>query len=384
MSLKMKLKNMFEENRGLAGEISKKIGLSNATSLSKFVNLPEREMDSFNNLLSLVKELFNNEKQIMSEYILTLDPNKKTARYCLEYTQINKMYDIHTVLIEKMKNCKNTESKEWAAIYDIDYKYSFKVTNASDTVTDIIICNPEKLEMKAYAALLKAYCYYEMKCLSLMDESVRLCRILIPQIKDEYVRNSYISRLSLLASVSNFNSGNIEASRSYGEFGLTSNNVSINRWIYLSLGNSYLFESYEKSMEYLKKSLEVSVENGFKDSEEEAKKSINFLNILSNKQPAYEIKDNISRVHQEAFWASKNGMMEVAEMKLTSMDKSKMNKMQLAFHNYYLGKVLNSKTNILTSIRLFKQCGSLFYLQLPVIELQKMGECPEMIETLIA
>lgn len=383
--LKLKIKNMFDENRGLAGELAKKIGLSNATPLYKFVNDPDREMDNFNCLLTLVRELFDDEKKIMGEYILTLDPNKSFARTALEYTQINKIYDVHAVLIEKLKNCKNNESREWAYIYDADYKYTFKVVNASDTVTQVIVGNPKKLEMQAYASLLKAYCYYEMKCCALLDETVKLCRILVPQIKDSFVRASYMERLALLASVSNFNQGNIEASRSYAEFGLDSeSHTSVKRWIYLALGNSYLFESYEKSMDYLKKSLEVSKLNGLEDSEEEAKKSINFLNILSNKQPEFEIKDDISRTHQEAFWACKQGLMEIAEMKLNSMDKTKLNPMQLAFHNYYLGVVLNSKTHILTSIRLFKKCGSMFYLQLPVIELQKMGECPEMIETLIA
>jgi tetratricopeptide (TPR) repeat protein len=383
--LKLKIKNMFDENRGLAGEIAKKIGLSNATPLYKFVNDPDREMDNFNCLLTLVREMFDDEKKIMTEYIKTIDPNKSIARICLEYTQLNKMYDLHRELLEKMKSCKNAESREWACIYDIDYKFTIKQTTASETITSVTVCNPKKTEMKTYATLLKAYCYYEMDCKPLLEESVRICRLLIPKIKNEYVRNCYISRLALLASVSYFNDGNAQAARTYAKFGLEIDcPPSIKRWIYLSMGNSYMLEDYDLSMQYLHKSLEISLENKFEDSEQEAKKSINFLNILSNNKPQYEIKDCVARNHQKAFWEHKQGLNELSETTLKLMDQDMMNDTQMAFHTYYLGLALNSRSHMLISIRQFKKCRSTFFIQLPANELKRMGECEEVVKTLIA
>ncbi|TCI99579.1 hypothetical protein E0Y62_27295, partial [Cytobacillus praedii] len=121
--LYQKILNKLDEQRGLSEELALISGYKNGQALRKALR-EQREFGSFNGLVKLVQELFpNEENQLLSEYALTLDPNKQTARCMLEYAEIYKLTVLRRELVTKMKDCSNIVSKQWAEIHEIDINY---------------------------------------------------------------------------------------------------------------------------------------------------------------------------------------------------------------------------------------------------------------------
>lgn len=77
MNLKQKIKNECEKDNQLAAKLSKIAGYEKVNGFYKFINTPEKEMDNLGGLINIVKSLFpDNEEQLLSDYFLSLDPNK--------------------------------------------------------------------------------------------------------------------------------------------------------------------------------------------------------------------------------------------------------------------------------------------------------------------
>jgi hypothetical protein len=377
MSLKLKIKNLFEENRGLAIEVAKKAGFKNATPLYKFLSEPDREMDNFNCLLKIVRELFDNEIEIMSEYIKTLDPNKKTARYALEYTNIYKMDDLHSELIEKLSKCKNTESKEWAKVYSIDKEVvDGNITNleAIDMINDLTL---KSIEMQSYGQIVKFYNYYDLKLIDTMTKLKSTIRVKIEKVKDDFIKDSYLCRLALIMADVSLHNGCLTKIRRLGEKVLSKNisQGSIMTMIYVQVGNSYIFESFEKANLYLQEARKISEKNNYQNGIKQSTRSLNFLYNYHCKNPEYlnYNSDEISDIHEIAFsYIRKNDPRGLGI--LEALDLSLLSKSELGFHFFMKGLATGNKDNFYESLEHFNEIGEKFFKQASLIELEKLGE----------
>jgi hypothetical protein len=143
---------------------------------------------------------------------------------------------------------------------------------------------------------------------------------------------------------------------------------------YLTLGNSYIFESFEKASEYMMKSLEIATKYNYENRIVQAQRSLNFVQNYWRKIPMYlnEESDKISDRHELAFFYIRNNNSKGLEI-LESINVDDLTDLQKGFYYFYKGLALESKEMYFKSLKSFNACGEEFYKNLPIIELKKSG-----------
>jgi hypothetical protein len=150
--------------RGYSEELAKVANFSNGSNLKKVLRDEKKEFDNFAGLVSLVNHIWGEDSlALMVGYSKQVDPNKKTARNLLEYLSQNRKFDDLIELLDKMDNCKNRESQEYAKLYRMLYKYEkASKEEMSMLLAEIGEINVSVTELKVFKKMLKNYCYSQM------------------------------------------------------------------------------------------------------------------------------------------------------------------------------------------------------------------------------
>jgi hypothetical protein len=378
--LKQMIKNELEKDKTLATKLAKIAGYKNPTPLYKFLNESDREVQNFNSLVKIVRELFQDrEFEIMNEYCRTLDPNKKAARIALEYATINNLEELKKYLIEKLTGAKNIESKDFAFIYDIYTRLSNGEIPSSEGIQLINRKGFTSYEAQLFSKIVLMYQYYFK--LELFDNVLELVNLIKPEldeINDQYLEEQYKIRINLMLTAVYLHKGMLQESRDHAYSILKCNNIPNYTEVtaYLNLGNSFIMENYDKSLEYLKKGLDLAIKYNLENSITQLKGSLNFLMNYWGKEPSYLTIDSqeISDIHEIAFMHIRKGNKDEALNLLNKINQDDMSDWQKGFHYFYRGLIDNNKENYYKSITYFKLTGDQFYRQLPLIELKKLRE----------
>ncbi|MGG3623844.1 AimR family lysis-lysogeny pheromone receptor [Bacillus gobiensis] len=384
MNLKQMIKNELEKDNTLATKLANMAGFKNSSPLYKFVNEEDREMESFQGLLSIIRHLSpDNEFEVMESYLLTVDPNKKTARYALEYASINGLRELRDRLLNLYEaNCNNKESIEWLKLYN--YESKVIAEPSIRLMQEVCSLKTKHPETSAFKIVLGAYNAYGAQDFKLLKELSDYATPLIENIKDDYIRDCFTSRLNLLLCASNVYRGNLEEARKTGKTGLLaswSNRVS--SLICLNLGNAYIFESFDKANDYLQKALSYS-DNAH--SIAETKRSLSFLHSFWGKDNPYVNTESnrIDDVLDVAFYCISKGQHQLAKIvfQIEKLDKSMMDDHQVAYYLYLQYRLNKNLDDLFDSIKAFRKVGDLLYLKLTLIELAKLGVDPNILDVM--
>jgi tetratricopeptide (TPR) repeat protein len=334
-------------------------------------------MESFCSLLTMVQELFpNREFEIMNEYIRSLDPNKKTARICLEYTQVNKqLKETHDYLLEALSNCSNKESNEMAKVYQIDNDVANGKIKPLEGITIFQSIKLKYPEAIAFATIGRYYIYHDLSLIDSMSLLEPIIEINIANVEGAFLKNSYEMRLNAITSAVNLHKNNINHVRSRTDKIEECMNEYYKASKYITLGNSYTFESYDKAMEYFNKSLDIAVKNDYINRIIQAKRSINFIQNYWGHFPQYldENSSETSDLHElSAYYVNIRDEKKALEI-LNKINIDEMTDLSKGFHFYYRGIATKSKEMFFKSLKHFNISGEQFYKNLPIIELKKMG-----------
>lgn len=376
LTLKQRTLNVCEDQRGIAEELAKIAGYSTGTALMKILRDEKKEFAKFYGLVKIVRHLFpEDEKQLMSEYALTLDPNKQTARYMLEYLNINKMEEAHLSLLQLMKECGNKESQEWAEVYELAHISIFKSYDSHDLVNRLYALKLKKIETEIMKDILLVYEYYANGSFELMSNIAHTVLNKADEVKDEFIKRAFCSRICVILTVSELHKGKIEESRIFAKKGLLFCDVSsLRSLLYLYLGNSYSFESYKKSRNYLVRGLELADKENYQY--QEIIKSLNFAANFWGEEPQHlNLSSNkIEDKHEIIHYYAKKGNKSEAKKVLASIEYSNdISDYQKAFTEYFKYSIEGNEEYLYNAIRHFKASGDRFYLNLPLIALKKHG-----------
>lgn len=383
-TLKQKIRIAKDKNDELKAHILKISGYSSTSALNRVLNVEEKEFDYFNNLIKMVQELFpNEEKELLDGYFRTIDPKKKTARYALEYASINRLDELLKYLIDKMEYCGNKQSEEWARIYKFDIEAGNKKIESFDAIAKISQMKFKDEEPRVFSRLIQMYEYYNLRMLPQLNDLVRLVEYDIDNINEEFIRESYFSRLGLAMAGINLHQNDIQKCRKFADMALsnTSKNTIV-ALVSLQKGNSFIFESFEKAMESFKIALKNSEGYGLKENE--VKKSVNFLQNYWGVTPSFlpEVIESIGDVHTLAFYNIRINNISEALRLLDTINQDDMSNSQRGFHNFYRGLATGEKSYFIKSVTSFKLAEDKFYRQLPLIELHKLGLDEDIIQAL--
>ncbi|WP_025911970.1 AimR family lysis-lysogeny pheromone receptor [Priestia flexa] len=384
ISLKADMKKLVESERGYLTKVAKSCGVGH-TVISKFYNNEDREIDAFQNLVKVVKEMFpDNFDRYIEEYCLALSPNGKTLKSALEYASIHKKKDLEKELIEKLKQHKKADVKELATIYEINANlHSETYDNNLKKIYNLDNILPES---KVLSKIVQSYVYYyEGEYSKAINTLVGVDSLLEELEIDEYVKRLYESRLASLHVGLNLREGDINKVIEYGEEILKRDIDSpLNTWIMLNMGNAYIVSNYESSMKYLNKAKESSIAEKDNNKLTEVERSIVFVKCYWGKdvQPESITGNEVSDLHNKAFaYINKNDKQAAKEV-LDLIDVDTLNHDSKSFNYFYRGLLTGNKEDFYNSISSFMAVGDKHYRVLSINELRKLGENEVLLMTL--
>jgi tetratricopeptide (TPR) repeat protein len=295
-TVKEMILNVIESNpRGYSNELAEIIGYSTGSNLKKVLLNKEKEFDKFESLIKLVNHIWGKDAvKIMVQYSNEIDLNKKTARNLLEYFISNAQYDAFNNLVDRMEDCTNKESKEYAKIYRMQYKYRYAMTHDEliKLIEEIVEIHVTFPELKVYKKMLVNYCCFLLqdydKCkflLSEFEEEIEL-------IDNDYIKEMYLIRINEVKCYTYLKAFNDpETSRQCADWIINSNAADgFKAYAYYLKGHSYMFTSYEKAMEYYDKAMELY--EGRQRDIDELNEEIEFVKVYWDKETNYNYAKN--------------------------------------------------------------------------------------------
>lgn len=375
-TLKQMLKNEMDKDETFATKISKVAGYSKPSGFYRFLNDDEKEFKDFNKLINIVTTAFpERESEIMDSYIRTLKPNNKLARQSLEYTSLNKLESCFEYLIDELSKCSNAESKEWASVYKIDHDVIKGKTTQLEAVDKINDLSLKTNEMKAFSRMVKFYCYHDLRMADSINEKSILLENELSNIEDGFIKNNYDARYILLVSAIYLHTNKIETLREKANDLINKlENGNLLAGIYTTIGNSYMIESYDTSLDFLNKAKEIGEKRNNDYRVNECNKSINLLNSLWNKKCEFmPVNGEQNVVLMDHSFNKANISLEDGLASLKQVDIDKINDYSKGFYYFYLGEMTNEEDYYFESIEHFNKSGEKFFKKLPLIKLEKMG-----------
>lgn len=376
LSLQQMILNEFEADNGLATRMAKLVGYSSPGALGKIFKDEKKEFAKFYSLVKIVRSMFcEDEKSLMAEYALTVDPKKQTARTLLEYLNIGNDYETKRELISRMINSKNATSKEWAELYKIDQDYLDKKINFHEALDKFAAFKSKASELNVAKEIFKAYVYLDEQEYSMIKKVLGSIEKHFSQIEDDFFMEIMYSRYCLLLVEYYIRMGDKMKVRDLcWNLVNRTNDDYFKSWAYLHLGNSYMMDSYNDALNLFYKGYEIA-SGRFSKSAENLERSINFLSNLWKKD-THKLNlqsANPSDIHEVAFYYIQHGQNGMAEKTLNTVDFDSLNSNQKAFHKYYRGILTNNMKDFTDSVTYFRKSGDYFFRQLPIIQLKEMN-----------
>ncbi len=383
VDLKNLIKNNLENSPHIANELLKLTTIRNKARLYRFLQSPDCEIDCFDSILKMVRHLFpDQEFEIMDAYIRTLDPNQVLARHSLEYADCNRLDGLYEYMMGKLSNSKHRESLDWARLHEVELKRA-RGEIANDEFPDIV--NKMKFkspEMKVYSQIVLMYCYYDLRKVQTMKEAAPAIQKQIGKLKSPFIRASFMLRMALTMTGVSYHLGEMENIRLYGEKILDQPGGNrLKGLVHQFIGNSYIFSNYDRSLYHLTLSEKYCNNENLSLA---IKRSRNFLANYWGKIPPYLDYDSkeISDIHEVVFHHIRSGRIIDALNLLKSTDWESLTLSQKGFHMFYKGIALNDRDCLFESISYFTQANERYYIHLPLLELERIGEDPEIVRAL--
>lgn len=377
LSLKQMILNAIENQpRGYAETLAPIAGYAKGGALKKPLKEKDRDFDNFNGLVNLVKFLFPNEEKILlEEYSKTLDPCNKSARIMLEYLSCNRLLDSMKELIDRMLECNNKESREWAKIYSLQHEWQtdFYGLDFNTLLNRLNEFKTKYVELNVFISILKCNCYYKNRMYKMSFELSHGIQQSLNALKEEYIISSYgvkFNEIMSYLSLRVFNEPDkaIEYAQNVLKFNV---GQTFNAYAHYIIGCSHLFTNYEKSREHLCMSSNIYTSLNRKDAADNVNEEIELLDIVWEKKifSVYYNKE------YKYYWLVKN--------KNTINEDIESLNLEAPFYNLIKGIKENNTNLILLSMILFVKNGDLFLANLPKFELLNRGHDENIVKELL-
>ncbi|WP_204524675.1 AimR family lysis-lysogeny pheromone receptor [Litchfieldia alkalitelluris] len=352
-----------------------------ASSLESFIHT-NKETLNLSTILRIIEELFPSlQHELMNEYILSLNPNKKLARFCLEYLNTTRQDDVLDQHLKILLNSKSSINREWATIYLLDRKQTTREFSNSEVISLLHNTRVHTLEMKLYSKMIAAYCHFEDHLLQEIYDAIHPLEPKLKKIKDPYIKESYTARFGLIMTPISLHFEHQNDLLRYSQMVFKcSGQKALKCMTHIQLGNSYLISHYDNALFHFKKALELSDHI----REVQIKRSLNFLDNYWGKQPKHLNHESSAPkdIHEIAFFHIQQGEPLKAIAMLQTIKWEILSKSEKAFHLYFKGLALNDRNCLIESVRYFKEGDMMHYKNIPLIALRNMGEDETIIEAL--
>ncbi|MFJ5965168.1 AimR family lysis-lysogeny pheromone receptor [Bacillus sp. NPDC093026] len=354
--LRTYIKNSIEMSKESQKQVAAKLGVS-SSYLSKFLNGKDVSFWIVHKIINYIDK--DKEFELILNY-LKEGISSKNIPAVLEYCYLKQLYFYTGKLAHEYQGKRNPKTQELCALYSLmlESRFTFEQTSFLDSLNNF---KTTFLESEIIAKVLQVYYYYLNGLYDLTIYTIDQISNLLIQINDPFLKMAYSARLDeiqvniyLKQKAELFQARKI-ANRILDRNFSTAHNITA----YHILGLSYFPESYEQSISYYLKCVELY--SKFPDRQAEMienKEEIAFLQKYWNK-----------RIHDE-FAVSEFTMLLKHDGDLSKYYKDKRyNKYALFFD----GIKESSSEKLLLSHHYFSKCKDYFRASFPKNELNRIG-----------
>lgn len=380
--LKAFIKSKCEDDSSMAMKLAKIAGYTDRSGFYRFLNEPSKETSDIQSIIDIVKVLDPaNERVVMGEYIMTLDPNKSVARQALEYLDVNKYYVERNALLDRMKDSHNAKSKEWHKIYSIHSEIQDGKLTYLEAMNKVGLVNTKTPEMNVFKNILLLYPLCSKGEFGLMNEIADLIDVDSLNISG-YVKDSYRCRLLIMSASAAVSQNKLKRARFNA--GMALSETKIYRFAVfacLHIGNSYIYTDYEKAKEHFFKGLGFA--NANSEYKREIRRSLAMLENVWNKEENewLDLDSTATTDMQEvAFHHIVNKRNDQARVILNQLDERDSSNHELAYNTFLRGFLMNDFNCYCQSVKFFKDSGDKYTLQLPLRNIERMGADKNLLE----
>lgn len=361
---KIKQLNISQKQFAVSANIS-------PSALSKYLN-GSSEL-SATNAMNVANTFFaENRSQVLEDYFR--NQTNLNARIGVEYCSSNGLYDTRKTLIEKLLNSGNEEDREWGSVYSLVQKRYLQESTHDKLNEEIRSLHLKYDETKILAQILELYAYYDKNHFDVVIENSKKILGIISGFTNDYIKETYTVRIAQVMAHVYFYLNNINDCRHNCEIVINgSNDNLILASTYHTYGHSFLFEDFEKSEYYLKRSLQYYEKVGNLNYIKLYRNSMNFLYNYYKKVPPYlDINSQEKDVlYAKVYYFIQQGEFFKARELLEQQNPE--NLYSKGFHYFYCGILDETNDSLFYSIRYFNLEKQLFYAQLPRYELKSRG-----------
>lgn len=379
MENKLTLKQMIlnkiaYEPWGYATELAKISGSYNSGgNLNKVLEDESKEFKNFQGLVNIVEYIWKKESvEKMSLYANEVNTSKKTAHNLLEYLLSNREFEAFNILLNRMENCSNAVSKEYAKIYRLFNRYEAanKTEDYDFLLKEITETNTSVLELKILKKLLMNYCFERKNNFNMTDSLTEAIECEIESIENEYIKNRYTLRLDEIMSYNSLRVNNDpETARKFAQHIIdNTNELHFKGYANFIIGLSYLYTSFENSIKYLSISKEL-------------------YNEMKRPDEALEIEEQIE--FTKVYWGIFEKDQCQFEKNQLLLDVKKGNELivneniETEYKFFIKGLKENSEKHLMLSLIKFMKKNDNFLANLPKLELLKNGYDEDILSELI-
>lgn len=317
--------------------------------------------------LALLNKGTKTEKEFISRYAKVAKP--KNRREIMEYLSLRGDFDSLKVIVDQEKESKTAINREWSNVYDLIHKRFTEKVELLEFYNLMREKNKKTscLEMKVLIDLLLCQLLYQTGNHNLISDKMIEIQSNINDISNEFIEKTFDLRLKEAEAVLLLRNGNIiEARKKCNEMlsvcELNPYYLLPNAMAYFKLGESYIFEDYEKSKKYLLKAYEVLDDLDYVGVEEKKKMfqyTLSFLKIYHSKE-----LDTLNEIHtaEMAFLKIRQGLKKEAEQMLIELKKETGS--LSAIQTVYLAMAQDNESLMKEAHENLLRKGDIFYSQM--------------------
>lgn len=348
----------------------------NESSISRYLNGTEEI--NFESVLRMVKFLYpEEEKETMVEYIRT--QKSRNARHALEYCAMNNCWAEVDELIQLLAKSTNPVDREWASMYELVKMRKEKHLPPIELLQKVEVIKPKEQEMQILKTILKAYLYFDLEEHYSLALHIEGTDALIKDIKSNFIKESFSVRKSLIMTLVYLYANNLEKSRHYC-YAIIGQDFfeQYKAMAHNNLGQSYMFEDYQKSKDYFIKALNYFIMFDQKESIQEIKNSLAFLYSYWEIDQEFTLSlDDQSSFLNYIYYLIRKSELTLAQEYLNKIDLNHLSNWDKAFYYYYKALIHQDVSTYYQSVEAFLNVNDYYHLQLPLQELKKLGENEE-------
>ncbi|MFY0147838.1 AimR family lysis-lysogeny pheromone receptor [Bacillus cytotoxicus] len=354
-------------------ELAKKWGVSSGTVSDVLNGKIQMRFCYLSKTLIILYDDREIRRSKIRRYISTTKP--RNLREAMEYLSLRGEFDLLNRIVEKEKDSKNYENREWAKVYKLIWKRYTNDISPTDLYKDIEKANrnAKTLEMKILTEILLCQVLYQNRNYRSLFDYLKDLESEINKIKNKFIKNSFGVRYKEALCVLLLQSGRVDEAR---KISVELMNIYDNDNSFFipmitalgKLGESYIFDDYESAKKYLQNGIRILStyqEKGFTTKRELFEYTLNFLKMFHWKD-IDGLEEILGEVELSFFKFRQGKYKEAEELLLKNIGNGEVS---TPFETLYLGLVRNDRNLIKKSLEQFEELGNIFYSRLPKLYL---------------